>query len=360
MVFKIIRVGSIPAILVIVNSINRKFNVKDKNRKSNFKFIRLTKKRSKIYSWKYKKRLSFTRNTHKLLKPSLSQKILKKLYYNNKRPRPRSFRFLKKGKNYFPRRSFLKNRKMQLLTKSSFLSLLKYKNYEFGDSGSSYCFKKTSLYFIKSFCFTFLRFVPILFNNLFSNYVGVERYLVHINPLHNFNNNYIFSLGNFFSPSFVSNQNLYKSGSLIGLRLYEFKSNLSPPNSSLKYLTDWLFIFLHKFLLKRFNKNRLLGLYPVSKGYFFFNDIFFPSFSNIKVFYKSLRQRKYNNFTLNKPLSRDLIVSSKLKRSLPYLFSSGKKKLSILTFKSNLFFKWMNLITSLGFKKKKKMYYLGI
>jgi hypothetical protein len=83
-------------------------------------------------------------------------------------------------------------------------------------------------------------------------------------------NTQIFFFNFFFKNTPLYRKKFYYFNSLKVLDLYKLKRNPLHTNFSFKYLTGWLFILLHKFLLKRFNKNRLLGLYPVSKRYFFF------------------------------------------------------------------------------------------
>jgi len=337
--------------MLILTPYNIKYKVNTK--KNYLRFIRLTRKRIKAYSWKYKKRLLLTKNNRRFLEGKSSQKILKKLYYASKKPKPKPFRFFKKSKNYFPRRFFFKGKRRPFTTNSSFLSLLKYKNYEFKDSGSAYVFKKASLHFKKVLSFTFLRFVPIFFGAIPLNELQLNIAVFDKNPVCT-TNTQIFFFNFFFKNTPLYRKKFYYFNSLKVLDLYKLKRNPLHTNFSFKYLTGWLFILLHKFLLKRFNKNRLLGLYPVSKRYFFFNDIFFPSFSNIKIFYKSLRRNKHNSFLLKKPMSKDLIISNKIKRSLPYLFFSKNNKANTITKKCNLLYKWMYMVASLRFRKKKR------
>jgi hypothetical protein len=102
----------------------------------------------------------------------------------------------------------------------------------------------------------------------------------------------------------------------------------------LAYMSEWCFILLHNYFLKNKNKRRLLGLYPVSKDYFFSHDIFFPSLINIVVFHKSIRLTPTKLTNLRIYPSSSTTISSKVKRSLLLKLRNNNIK-KVLFFKTH-------------------------
>ncbi len=119
--------------------------------------------------------------------------------------------------------------------------------------------------------------------NLYFISSSFSNYNSHILKL--LSNNYISN--NYISNNYISNN--YISNNYIS---NFFKVQLIKPNKHFKYLLESSILFLHRHLLK--NSNKLLGVYSVNKTYLFNNNIFFPSFSTLKTFNKTLYYKKKN------------------------------------------------------------------
>ena len=84
------------------------------------------------------------------------------------------------------------------------------------------------------------------------------------------------------------------------------------------YLTQWYTLGRYKFFLKKLYSNKLLGSYPVSKFYFFYNNIFYPSDGNILIFNKSMRRLKLKKLFSNKIIPSHLISYFMLSSAINY------------------------------------------
>ena len=288
----------------------------------------------RLYSLTKKKKYIYFKKIHKFKKYKLKLRSFKKQHLFQLNPYRKILRFKKKLISK-PKRTFFKKKK-KLLTitglfklRPKFLSpkqtpdyvsrskdrnfyvnsILKYKNYDFGDRGFSYFFLKINNVG-NSVTLSYSHLFRILSTNFGSKYLvcGANQKYNPLGSLH-------------FGPMILSSPALLflhkKSMFLQKTVLFTQKKATS---SYLVYMGEWCFILLHNHFLKSKNKRRLLGLYPVSKDYFFSHDIFFPSLINIVIFHKSLRLSSTKLINLKIYPSFSTIISSKIKRSLPLKF----------------------------------------
>lgn len=102
-----------------------------------------------------------------------------------------------------------------------------------------------------------------------------------------------------------------------------------------RYLAQWYTLTRYKFFLKKVYFNKLLGSYPVSKFYFFYNNIFYPSDGNIVIFNKSMRRLKFPTPPIDKITASKLITYLEFGNTMQYI--NNRINLSFSLKKHNFF-----------------------
>jgi hypothetical protein len=114
-------------------------------------------------------------------------------------------------------------------------------------------------------------------------------------------------------------------------------------------MIEWVTLLRHKFLLNKINKSKILGSYPVSKNYFFNNNIFYPSITNVLIFNKSLRRFRDVKTNDNIVLSPNLILLSKLRKDVGigtrkvFIRAFFNKMLNIQSFQRSFMRSWKQI-----------------
>ena len=240
MVFKIISVGSIPAILDITFFKNNNINKKKIKKLS---FYKLKKKTQKNYQ-------------SKLKKISLSTKIYNK-YLSNIKNKNKVVHYYHPILKIIVQSRFSNNKNYFLNTSlyTYFISLL-FNNFNTNNSFHKFSFPSKML--ISSFSFLKLNFI-------FFNITQYNNISIKLPQL----------------PQLIQNK----------LNLQQTNINISVSNFIDIYLFQkYLMYFMHSI-----NKKKLLGIYLVSKKYFLMNNIYFPSLNNITVFNTTIFYTINNN-----------------------------------------------------------------
>lgn len=268
MVFKIICVGSIPAILVLSKLFFKKY----------FSSPLTFSKKSRIFK-------IFSFKFFKVPRRVISPFLLK--FFTKTRKKKK----LTTKKNRNRKVSKQKNIRLHFNKNFSFKNVLGYLNYDFPKNSSSHFFYKVNLSSIDFKRYNFCEYVVKLmhYNIIMSNFLVYQNNnpsFLHVSDVNilisNFNKVIFFSKAN---SDLRLTQRLFNN--FISLKA----TRLNFENIGLlKNLSSWSFLLRHRFFLKKIYKNRLLGSYPVPKSYFFYNDIFFPSNTNIITFNKSIRR----------------------------------------------------------------------
>jgi hypothetical protein len=157
---------------------------------------------------------------------------------------------------------------------------------------------------------------------------------------------YIFSVGNYLCHTYKNNQ-MTPRGS---------KGTITNNNTTYYYLEYYFSLLLHNNILKKINKNKVLGLYPVTSSHFVKGTSFSSSLENVVKFRRFFFKNKISNL-LNQPvpslLLTKLSVSLKTKfffqRNI-YIFRFYKDKLKLNVVK------YIKMITLFLVKYKLKNY----
>ena len=319
MVFKIICVGSIPAILdILFKRIKVKPSIKklpNKNLKPFFKRSLFRTKKivlSLLQKNRYKLFLTRVRPTQKVISSRKKKNWKTKLFKKKKK------KLVKKKKKKFFRKIFSFK---TLELKFSFKNNLFYKNYDFPQNALVNVTSKK----------IFIKPVHLGYNTnkfIFSYLINYCKPKIYPNP-----SIFIYSDPTVSSLPLWTNLNIFFSLQRLPIQLTKHSPNLdffflNKHSELVKYLPYWASLLRHKFFLRKIYKKKTLGSYPIPGRYLFINDIFFPSITNIQIFHKHIGSLK-RSFT-----NQDRIISN---NSL-FLDKAHKRYLSS-TFKFNLIFK---------------------
>ena len=306
MVFKIISVGSIPAILDITFFKNNNINKKKIKKLS---FFRLKKKNLKNYQLKLKK-------------ISLSIKIYNK-YLSNIKNKNKVVHYYHPILKTIIQPKFFSN-------ENNFLNISLLLFNSFNTNNSFYKFSFPSNKILTS-SFSFLRLNFIFFNITQYQYKCI----------------------NIKTPQLIKNQFTSQSTNV----------NILVSN----FINIYLFQKYLMYFMNSINKKKLLGIYLVSKKYFLMNNIYFPSLNNITVFNTTIFYtiNNNNNFDDNnkkyffnfKDFNKNILLQKNwVKQSLKLKLKFLNKKQNYL----NLFYKYFSrkITFLLNIRRKKKVIYL--
>jgi hypothetical protein len=238
----------------------------------------------------------------------------------------------------------------------SFKNVLNFRHYDFLKNSFSYSLSKLN--------FTSLNLEFIFQNSYLTTYLlSYSKSPNTLNIMGSSNRQSIFKYVLFTVPDYNSllKNSKFFDGDLYITSTYTKTIAIDKPGFfTKKYMTEWVTLLRHKFLLNKINKSKILGSYPVSKNYFFNNNIFYPSITNVLIFNKSLRRFRDVKTNDNIVLSPNLILLSKLRKDVGigtrkvFIRAFFNKVLNIQSFQRSFMRSWKQITWGMNFLWTKK------